>query len=153
VISHISARQLHRERILINCPRCGAQAMEATCADVQETYNLIIRHTNTWVTCHACGTKLFAKARCEELVGLSPEELEPWVIWRISLIRRVLALAALVLCIMPMIGTVIGLVATAANWRNGGGWKKVSVIALCISFVPLMIYALVFVLYIFRDSF
>jgi hypothetical protein len=119
--------------VIINCPRCGAKHVPATCHTITEIVNLIWRKTTTWVRCSACGTELHSKRRPDDVLGRSPEELEGVIVYRISLIPRFLAIAAIVLSVWPLLGLILSLVSLAVNWRHGRWLKKVSLIAVTIS--------------------
>ena len=64
----------------------------------------LITHRTTLVKCLACGTSLYSPRPADELVDLSPEQLSQIIVYRISLIARFLAIAAIALCIVPVLG-------------------------------------------------
>lgn len=119
--------------LLINCPNCGTRGARAVCYDLIETYKVVIKHRTTWVTCSACGYKLYSKVPADQLRGRSAQELEGIVVRRVSLISKFFAIVAILLCILPIMGLILAIIATILNWKNRGWLRKVSLVALVIS--------------------
>jgi hypothetical protein len=121
--------------LLINCPKCGTLNAKAVAYDLVETLNVVIRHRTTWVKCLSCGAKLYSRKRAEELIGLSAAELEKTLVARVSLINKMFAVMALACAVVPVFGTVVGVIAIAINYRRGGWLKWCSLVALILSFI------------------
>lgn len=121
--------------IVINCPACKRAHVPAVSYEHHEQYHGVTRDT-TWVKCLECGTHLYSKLSWHQLVGLTPERLAEVVVFRLSLIGRVTALLAVILCLFPWVGMGMALLATLINWRTRGWPKTLSRIALAISVIP-----------------
>ncbi len=120
--------------LIINCPACGRKNVSAVSFDLRE-HSRGITHTTTWVRCLTCKTDLYSQLRANDLSGCSPESLARILTLRVSLIRRALAVLAVITCPMPAVGFVMALSATLANWRTRGWPKITSRVALAIATV------------------
>jgi hypothetical protein len=100
----------------------------------------LITHRTTWVKCLACNTSLFSRRSAGELAGFSAEQLSGIIVDRISLINRFLAIVALAMSLLPVLGFVLSLVSLAVNWPQSGWIKRVGWISLCISSVVMIIF-------------
>ena len=116
----------------INCPTCKRQDVAAVSYDYHEQYHGI-RRTTTWVKCLECGTHLYSKGTPDELAAMSLQQRGEAIAFRISLIKRIMAILAIVLCIYPWIGFVTALVAAVMNWRTPGWPKWTSRVALAVA--------------------
>ena len=119
--------------LIINCPSCHTRGARAVAYDLIETYKVVIKHRTTWVKCSACGKTLYSKLPADELRGLTPEQLESVIVNRTSPIRLVLVIAALVMCIAPIFGIVVAIVALVANLKTPGWLRRLSIVALVMS--------------------
>ncbi|HSZ58959.1 MAG TPA: hypothetical protein VK797_25185 [Tepidisphaeraceae bacterium] len=118
----------------INCPRCGARNVPGLAYDYVERFKGI-PFTTTWVKCGRCRTPLFAKIHANELEGRSADELEQFVLYRppAAMLRKSLAVMALVIGPVPMVGLVVSIPAVIANWTHVRWAKVLSLIGLVLS--------------------
>ena len=124
----------------INCPKCHLAGAPAHAYDeVERAYGhfrylpYFLSKRTTWVVCDNCRAKLLSSKWAAELAGLSPEQLNEVLSPRVYLITQVLAVGAVVLAVIPLVGTLTGLVAVAVNWRDHGWRKKTSIAGLALS--------------------
>jgi len=128
---------------LINCPKCGAKHVPAKITTLKETLDLVIRQTTTWVKCSACGTSLYSKRPAAEIIGMTPEQLERVLVNRVSLVSRVVAILAIVLCLFPFVGLAVAALSMALNWKAHGWSRKLSLIALPIALLMTVVAGVV----------
>ena len=119
--------------IRINCPACGAKSVAAISFNEEEKLHGITVKTTTWVKCQACGKHLYSKLSPEELSGRSPADLESFVVVRTSLIASSMAILAILLCVVPVLGLCLAVVSTVVNARRRGWARMLSLVALVIS--------------------
>jgi hypothetical protein len=118
----------------INCPACKRRDVAAVSYDYHEQH-YGVRRTSTWVKCLECGTHLYSKATPDELAAMSLGQRDEVIAFRISLIKRMMALFSAVLCWFPWVGFVVSLVSTLINWRTPAWPRLVSRIALAVATV------------------
>ena len=114
--------------VTINCPACNAKSAPAESmhqVDQLELFYLlpIMKLRNTFVTCHECNKQLICSAPFDELDGLSVDDLSQHLVHHVSIIKKFLALASVLLCWAPFVGLVMGCISLAVNWRTTG-WPK-----------------------------
>ena len=126
----------------INCPKCGATDTPAKAVEeVERLYGYMrlvpffFRKRTTWVVCQNCHAKLLSKLSLAELEGKSARELEAALSPRVFLITQVLAILAILLAVIPFVGTVAGLIAVVVNWRSRDWRRTVSLVGLALSIV------------------
>jgi hypothetical protein len=127
--------------LIIHCPKCKNQNVRGVAWEHVERHHMVTHRTN-WVKCLNCNTSLYCPCSLDELIGLSPEEIAKIIYYRKSLIDYFLVTAALVLCILPVIGLVMSAISLAVNSRHGGWLKRLSLIAFCIS-MPVTLVSLI----------
>jgi hypothetical protein len=135
----------------INCPVCGNLDVPAEIIEKQETMmqNLVIpmgTHTTWWVACSACKARLYSKLSAANLAGKSPDELVGQVYPYTSFVNQFLAVAALLLCPAPALGTILALIAWLMNRKAAGWTRKLSKFAFFASLaipVLLIVFAIV----------
>jgi len=112
----------------IHCPACRRREVPGLIVEQHETmmHYLVVpgaTHVTWWVICSGCQTRLYSRLAGEELLRWTPEELVGSVYPRVSLIRRFLAIAALLLSLFPWLGLILGLIGWTAN-KNSVGWPR-----------------------------
>lgn len=115
----------------IHCPVCGGEDVAGDIIESEETltgYGVIplSRHTNWWVICSECNTRLYSRLTAKELEGKSADEVVGLVYQRVSLVHKFLAITAVLLAIAPGLGIIMGLIALAVNWKSPGWPNTVS---------------------------
>ena len=114
--------------VSINCPLCKAASVPAESFEQIERLELffvipLFRLRNTFVRCTACGRQLIATVTTEEIANYSAEALSHYLVGRVSLVGKFLALASVVLCWVPIVGLVLGIVGILVNLRTVG-WPR-----------------------------
>jgi hypothetical protein len=142
-MAHVEQERIPRGNLFINCAKCGAQNVAASCYDLRENVNVIIRNTTAWVTCSACGTDLYSKFPSDQIIGRSAEELGGIIIWRVSLVGRFLAILSVCLGILPIVGLAIAVAAIALNWRHRGWPKILSIVGLGLALASALFFAII----------
>lgn len=121
-------RRARGPTVPIHCPLCHASAVAADSYELSEEVVVqfvfpVFRWRNTFVTCPACKRELVAKLPLAELANHSPSQLSPHLVGRESLVGNFLAIACAVLCWVPAVGLVLGVVAALVN-RRATGWPR-----------------------------
>lgn len=117
----------HRVPVHFECPHCHSQS-SGTAYDLRETIRVSTRvprwgWQSHWVRCAKCKSELHSDCCAEDFVGASPTVVNEHVRAYVSFPKRVLATASLLLCWAPVLGVLVGIVATVANLRTRG-WPK-----------------------------
>jgi hypothetical protein len=103
--------------------------------------NLVIpmgTQTTWWILCSACQVKLYSKLSGAKLHGKTPGELVGQIYVYTSFVNQFMAVAALLLSICPLLGTILAAIAWGMNRKIGGWPRKLSKIAFFASFFLLI---------------
>ena len=135
----VIAKEIPAGPTRINCPACGHLDVPAQIIERQETLmeNLVVpmgTQTTWWVLCSACQVKLYSKLSAAKLQGKTPGELVGQIYVYTSFVNQFMAVAALVLSICPLLGTILAAIAWVMNRKTPGWPKKLSKIAFFASF-------------------
>jgi hypothetical protein len=134
--------------ICFDCPGCGQQRAQGF--PYQRMSRVWFLHLfpivpknlatkETWITCLQCGVLLGSELKLADLVGKTPEELIGRIYFRTTFLQKALAVIALFVAIVPLVGFVMSLIAVVANWKTRTWPKRISMIALVLS-IPLMLF-------------
>src|SRR5438477_6920280 len=105
--------QLSTGSLLIHCPACKAQNV------VAETYTyaeqlvlfhfvpLAPRSSTYWLTCSRCRETLRSPLPASEFHDLPPEVIAEYIKHRVSPIKKLLAVLAIVFFFMPLLGLLL----------------------------------------------
>lgn len=126
--------------LTICCPKCGADGVDAVAYrqvdDLCAFYFLkLFTISNTFVECSACRAKLRSSIDLDELGAYGQEELSQFLSHDVSFVVKFLAIASLVLCITPIVGAVLALIAVLLTLKTTGWTRTVSQVALALSTV------------------
>ncbi|HJT30732.1 MAG TPA: hypothetical protein VJ783_01610 [Pirellulales bacterium] len=137
--------------LTIRCPKCGADDVAAVAYrqvdDLCAFYFLkLFTIRNTFVECSACRAKLRSSIDLEELAEYRHEELDQFLSHDVSFVVKFLALASLVLCIIPIVGAVLGLIAVLLTLNSSGWTRIVSRVALVLSTISTSLFVLALLL-------
>lgn len=126
--------------LTIRCPKCGAEDVAAVAYrqvdDLCAFYFLkLLTISNTFVECSACRAKLRSSIDLDELGTYGQEELNQFLSHDVSFVVKFLAVASLVLCIAPIVGAVLALIAVLLTLKTTGWTRIVSRVALALSTV------------------
>lgn len=126
--------------LTIRCPKCGADSVSAVAYrqvdDLCAFYFLkLFTIRNTFVECSSCRAKLRSRIDLEELGAYRAGELEQFLSHDVSFVAKFLAVASLVLCIAPIVGAVLALIAVLLTLKSSGWPRTVSQVALALSTV------------------
>jgi hypothetical protein len=129
------------EPVKIHCPLCGERGVEAkTYAQVERVkfLGIPVDRRTSWAVCSRCGKHLLSSRDVHDLPGSSEEELDKVLAPYASFISRSIALLALILSWVPIVGIVLVLLAILLN-RRPGIWRTLSWIALGISLLAMAV--------------
>lgn len=133
--------------LTIRCPKCGADGVAAVAYrqvdDLCAFYFLkLFTIRNTFVECSACRAKLRSSVDLDELGEYRHEELDQFLSHDVSFVVKFLALASLVLCIAPVVGAVLALIAVLLTLKSSGWTRTVSRVALVLSTIITSLFVL-----------
>jgi hypothetical protein len=133
--------------LVINCPRCG-QSGPASSYDLEEKLALFFVipmgvFRSGWVVCGHCGGELLARTSAAELAGKSPEQLAALLATRQSPIVKALAILSVVVFLVPGLGLLLGIIATACTFKTRGWARMASFAGLALSVLASIVYAVV----------
>lgn len=124
--------------LAIRCPKCGADGVSA--AAYRQVDDLCAFHflklltiRNTFVECSACRAKLRSSIDLDELGAYRHGELNQFLSHDVSFVVKFLTVASLVLCIAPIVGAVLALLAVLLTLKSIGWTRTVSRVALVLS--------------------
>lgn len=124
----VKVRKQHGPTVLIDCPLCLASSVPASSSE--QVDDLMVLHVipvfrlrNTFVTCSACNQELISKIARAELADYSASQLSHSLAVRGSFVGSFLSLACLILCWVPAVGLVLGIIAVWLN-RRAVGWPR-----------------------------
>jgi hypothetical protein len=122
----------------IDCPACGATDVPAKTSESVEVVKIffftpILRLRNTYLRCTNCQTALVSTAPLDQLADLTPEEISGIIRYKPSRAGKILAIVALLTCLLPYLGLIIAAIACYLT-RGTKGWaKKISFISIIIA--------------------
>src|SRR5262249_46168466 len=123
--------------IQINCPACEARGVAAsTYVQIERVrfFGIPVHRRTSWVVCSQCQKHLLSSADVKDLPGLSEEERNRVIAPYTSFVSRALAVLALLLGWIPLVGFVVAGIAVLLN-RRPGLWRRISRIGLAINLV------------------
>jgi hypothetical protein len=131
--------------ININCPACQATEVPADSlqqVDRLELFYLIpfFQLKNTFVTCSACRKQLISSADINEMANLSAADLSQHLVSHVSFVNKAVAILAIAMCWVPIIGLGLGLLGVALNWKTTGWTKTLSLISVIVGAVILGVF-------------
>lgn len=131
--------------VSFHCPACYLRNVPAATYDQQireKLYGLIPVSNlhSTWVVCSNCKTPLRSRATAAELEGLDADQLAELIYADAGFVPKVMALIALLIAILPGIGTVFAALALFVNRKFPCWSRTLSWVALGISFIPIAIF-------------
>lgn len=126
--------------VAIHCPHCESKSVSAESFEQVDHLGLfyvipLFRHHNTFLKCTSCGKQSIVKLSIDELEGLSSDDISQFLVGRVPLISKFLALASVALCWAPVVGLVLGVFGILANLKTIGWPKTVSWIGTALSAV------------------
>jgi hypothetical protein len=135
------------------CPRCGQPTTSGRSHELAETFLLLyvlplFVMRNTYVTCDHCGATLTTRLRLADLEQQSWTDISPFLSHHVSLVLKFLTLVSLLLWWMPFVGSVIPAIVLVATRRSPGLPRTLAIISLALSFIPVLLLGLLFVLHL-----
>lgn len=130
--------------VRFHCPVCKTEVDGRTYRLFER---LAVPQEETFVECIPCGIARLVKLPLEELDQYSADELTDHLTPKVSVVVKFLAIASVVLFLVPFIGLVMGGAALLASYHSGSWTKRVSLIGVGLSsvvtivFVCLMLWA------------
>jgi hypothetical protein len=96
-----------------------------------------------YVQCETCRQQFVSSIRVGDLPGYDPDTLGSLLIRRVGLVPCALALLALLLSPLPLIGLLLGGIALAVNWRRPRHWTRtissVALVLACLTSIALLL--------------
>ncbi|HEY3392861.1 MAG TPA: hypothetical protein VGK58_09150 [Lacipirellulaceae bacterium] len=126
--------------IQFSCPKCRKVSQGKACQFV-DTFMLLYflplgAVRNTYVACDDCGLKLRTQLRLDDLERMQGLQIDVFLSYSPSFVFKFLTITALLLCLAPILGTIVAIIAVSGTYHFKGWPKKFSITALLISFVP-----------------
>ncbi len=124
--------------VVFDCPQCQAERVRGTAFDLRETVRVNERvpkwgWSSHWVRCSKCSAELYSKVRAEDMQGASPSTVNQRVSSYQPLTQRFLAVASVAMGWTPVVGVIVGVVATVANVRTQGWPRWLSIVGLVLA--------------------
>jgi hypothetical protein len=140
IMHSVKTQILDSQELLIDCPKCATQDSVAVAYDEVSILQLfgfipVFQKTNTWVKCESCNSRLYSTQQALILSRLTPSELKPYVRRHLSIVWKVLTIAALLLCFVPFLGLGVAALAFMGTYQHGGAWRTTAIVATGISVV------------------
>ena len=129
--------------VQFDCPKCGAEQVFGSSFEWLDTFQALhvfplYSTRNTYIWCSRCQAQLTSPLTLEELHEYQNADLTGFVAYDVSFVYKFLAIAALLLCWMPILGIVLSIIALAGTFRVRG-WPRTLAL---ISAVPALLTAL-----------
>jgi hypothetical protein len=126
--------------IQFSCPKCRKVSQGKACQFVDSIMLLYVLPLgtirNTYVACDDCGLKLRTQLGLEDLERMHGLQIDEFLSYSPSFVFKFLAITALLLCMAPILGTIVAAIAAGGTYHFNGWPKKLSITALLISLVP-----------------
>lgn len=123
--------------VRFHCPVCKTEV-------AARTFRLFEVHAvpqeETFVECIPCGITRLVHLPLEELDQYSVDELTEHLTPRVSIVVKFLAIASVVLFLVPFVGLVLGGVGLLASYHSGSWTKRVSLIGVGLSSVVAIVF-------------
>ena len=131
------------EPLAMQCPVCKGPPVTAEAWQVRERVTLF--HVipispvlaTTWVKCPQCRQTFLSEAPLDELLGLGPNDVAGVLKLRASLPAQFVAVASILMCWVPIVGTGLALLGVALNWKSRSWTRQASLIGLVLSLLAL----------------
>ena len=114
--------------LTIHCPKCSTEDAQATAYrqvdDLCAFYFLkLMTLRNTFVECSRCRAKLRSSVDLDELPRYRGGELNQFLTHDISFVVKFLAIASVLMCIVPFVGPLLALITVIATLKSPG-WAR-----------------------------
>ena len=114
--------------LTIRCPKCSTEDVQATAYrqvdDLCAFYFLtLMTLRNTFVECSRCRAKLRSSVDLDELPRYRSGELNQFLTHDISFVVKFLAIASVLMCIVPFVGPLLALITVLATLKHPG-WAR-----------------------------
>jgi hypothetical protein len=122
----------------IDCPKCGTSNTSAASYEQRDYLSLfyfipLFSVANTFVKCGTCDARLTSRLSIEELQQHSTSDVSQYLSYEISFVVKFLAIASILLAIVPIVGLVLAILTVSLSLKSGGWPKTVGIIALVLS--------------------
>ncbi|QQE13306.1 hypothetical protein JD969_07560 [Planctomycetota bacterium] len=139
----IKTQHEYDESIEIHCPLCKTNNVDGYPFVYVEKVKWLIVVTiggkqTPFVKCSKCNGKMISKMSIDELPAYTADELAPFLIRENGFAGGVLAIFALALSFLPIVGLLPVLASLAINYNRSGWQRVVTLIAIAIQFVYFM---------------
>lgn len=138
----VDSRSVAGPQVVMHCAACDVPDAPATTYQFGERLAILhviplTPYTQTnYVRCDRCGETFVSPIALSELPYLEPGELHRLLRRRVGLVELFMAVAAIILCWIPFLGLIMGLIALAMNgWRKNHWTQPVSRAAAVISVI------------------
>lgn len=126
--------------VVIHCPVCLQTDVKATTyeVEIEEKFLGLVTVNRVWrsvVQCAACNAMLDSRICVFDLEGQFPEDIADHLHHDAGFVRKALAILAVLLFLLPFVGTAMALIALAANRRFRSWPRAVSFLALAANII------------------
>jgi hypothetical protein len=94
-----------------------------------------------WLTCPNCRETLRAEFEAEYLRAYPPEDIAGFIHHRVSPIKKLLAILAILFFFWPLLGLLLTIPAAIVNYKTRAWTRKVSLLALGLSVIAHLVFA------------
>ncbi len=127
----------HRVTVVFDCPRCRSK-VKGTAYDLRETIRFKGRiprwgWQSHWVRCSKCNAELKSRISAGQLTGAPPSKVNEQIIPYHSFPKRFMSIASVVLSWTPLVGVLLGIIATVMTLRTRGWPKWLSIAGLILA--------------------
>lgn len=130
MLNGVQGRTINGPTIVINCPACGAERVDADTFEYGERLTLlhVVPLTpfsrNFYVKCGKCSEQFSSPIAPAELEYLLPNELQAVLRRHVGLVPAFLAIVGLLLSPLPIIGLVMAIISLAVNGFRQKHWTR-----------------------------
>ena len=132
--------------LVLDCPACKANVTAESYTHTEQLVMLAAipiapKSRTYWLNCPSCGETLRSSLPASELRDQPAAVISQHVRHRVSPVKKLLAILAIGLFFMPLLGLLLGVGALIVNYKTAGWAKKLSWIALALSVAVHLLFA------------
>jgi hypothetical protein len=140
------SRRVPGPRVDFTCPKCLCGPTSGSSYEQTDSAHLffvipILRMRNTFVICDQCKSRLFCVMTLDDLTQSAGADISRFLSYRISFVFKTLSILSLLLCVFPVLGTVLSCITLIGTYKSPGVWRTIAIISFVISLVPTSLVA------------
>jgi hypothetical protein len=129
------------------CPKCqqgpaAGSSYERTDSTLLLAVFPLWRTRITYVVCGNCRSRLTTRMTLDDLRQCVGDDISRFVFYRVSFVFKTLSVLSFLLCLFPVLGTILSVITLIGTFRSPGVWRTIAIISLIISVVPTSLVAL-----------